>query len=317
MYSFAILTNSAWTFGSGALLGQQQKPLCLFSKELGAFHDPLPAGLPSVIGSGGIVPPAGRARLSDTRQFTVGDRDRRMKTAGGWKVGKIRNRLLASLSASDLALLTRHLHEVPIEQGQTLEDRGRTIDRVYFPQTGMISLIVTMAEDDALEVGTVGHEGAIGMTAGLGSGISFIQALVQVSGAALCVSASGFQAVASQSPRIRAMIARYAEVLLGQVQQTAACNGLHDASSRVSRWLLQTGDKTDSDVIPFTHEFLGRMLGVQRTTVSQVIGELQAAGLVSTQRGQIRIVNRAGLSKEACECYEIVRRHIDRLFSKP
>ncbi len=227
-----------------------------------------------------------------------------MRTGGEWKVGKIRNRLLASLSASDLALLGRHLHEVPIEQGQTLEERGRTIDRVYFPQTGMISLIVTMAEDSALAVGTVGREGAIGMAAGLGSRISFIQALVQVSGIALCVSASRFQAAAGQSARIRTMIARYGEVLLGQVQQTAACNGLHDASSRVSRWLL-------------THEFLGRMIGVQRTTISQVIGKLQAAGLVSTQRGQIHIVNRTGLKKEACECYEIVRRHIDRLFSKP
>jgi CRP-like cAMP-binding protein len=240
-----------------------------------------------------------------------------MQTGGGCKVGKIRNRLLASLSASDLALLGRHLREVPIEQGQTLEERGRAIDRVYFPQTGMISLIVTMTEDDALEVATVGYEGAIGMAAGLGSRISFIQALVQVSGSALCVSASRFQAAAGLSPRIRAMIARYGEVLLGQVQQTAACNGLHDTSSRVSRWLLQTGDKTDSDVIPFTHEFLGRMLGVQRTTISQVIGELHAAGLVSARRGQIHIVNRAGLKKEACECYEIVRRHIDRLFSKP
>jgi CRP-like cAMP-binding protein len=240
-----------------------------------------------------------------------------MRAGGRRQVGKIRNRLLASLSASDLTLLARHLLEVPIEQGQTLEDRGRAIDRVYFPQTGMISLIVTMAEDSALEVGTVGYEGAIGMTAGLGSRISFTQALVQVSGTALCVSASRFHAAANQSPRIRAMIARYAEVLLGQVQQTAACNGLHDVSSRLSRWLLQTGDKTDSDVIPFTHEFLGQMLGVQRTTVSQVIGQLQAAGLVSSRRGRIHIVDRAGLRKEACECYEIVRKHIDRLFSKP
>ena len=113
------------------------------------------------------------------------------------------------------------------------------------------------------------------------------------------------------------MIAKYGEVLLGQVQQTAACNGLHDASSRVCRWLLQTSDRTDSDVIPFTQEFLGQMLGVQRTTVSQVMARLQAAGLLDTRRGEIHIVNRAGLKKQACECYEIVRRHVDRLFAKP
>ena len=227
---------------------------------------------------------------------------------------KIRNRLLVSLPASDLSLLGRHLREVAIEQGQTLEDRGQAVDRVYFPQTGLISLIVTTAEDRALEVGMVGHEGAIGMPAGLGSRISFVQALVQVSGTALCISPSRFQTAATHSPRIRAMIARYSEVLLGQIQQTAACNGLHDASSRVSRWLLQTSDKIESNVVPFTQEFLGQMLGVQRTTISQAVGRLQAAGLVDTQRGEIHIVDRAGLKKEACECYEIVKRHVDRLF---
>ena len=227
---------------------------------------------------------------------------------------KVRNRLLASLPPSDLSLVGRHLREVPMEQGQTLEDRGQAVDRVYFPQTGLISLIVTMPEDRALEVGMVGPEGAIGMTAGLGSRISFVQALVQVSGTALCISPSRFQSAATHSPRIRAMIARYGEVLLGQVEQTAACNGLHDASSRVCRWLLQTSDKIESDVIPFTQEFLGQMLGVQRTTISQVVGRLQAAALIDTKRGEIHIVDRAGLKKEACECYDIMRRHIDRLF---
>ncbi len=229
------------------------------------------------------------------------------------KVEKIRNRLLASLPASDLSLLRRHLREIPIEQGQTLEERGQPVDRVYFPQTGMISLIVAMAEDSALEVGTVGHEGAIGMTAGLGSRISSIRALVQVSGTALCIPISKFRAAASRSPRIREMTVTYGELLLIQVQQTAACNGLHDASSRVCRWLLQTSDITDSDLIPFTQEFLGQMLGVQRTTISEVVGKLHAAGFISTQYGQIRIIDRAGLEREVCECYEIVRKHAERL----
>src|SRR5205823_1744944 len=186
----------------------------------------------------------------------------------------------------------------------------QTVDRVYFPESGLISLIVAMAEDAALEVGVVGHEGAIGIVAGLGSRISFIRALVQVSGTALCIPLSRFQSAASRSPRIRAMIAKYGELTIGQIQQTAACNGLHDVSSRVCRWLLQTSDRTDSDTIPFTQGFLGEMLGVQRTTVSQVMARLQAAGLLDTRRGEIHIVNRAGLKKQACECYEIVRRHV-------
>jgi len=229
-------------------------------------------------------------------------------------VDKIRNRLLASLAKPDLSLLIRHLRQVPIEQGQTLEDPSETVDRVYFPQSGLISLIVSMAEDAALEVGIVGNEGAIGMTAGLGSRISFIRALVQVSGTALCIPLSRFHDAASRSPRIRAMIARYGELVLGQIQQTAACNGLHGVSSRLCRWLLQTSDRTESETIPFTQQFLGEMLGAQRTTISGAIGDLHAAGLINSHRGRIHIVNRAGLKKEACECYEIIQKHIDRLF---
>src|SRR5262245_7527284 len=122
---------------------------------------------------------------------------------------KIRNRLLASLPASDLSLLCRHLREIPIEQGQMLEERGQPVDRVHFVQTGIISLIVAMAEDSALEVGTVGYEGAIGMAAGLGSGISSIRALVQVSGTALCMPISRFRTAANRSPRIREMTVTY------------------------------------------------------------------------------------------------------------
>jgi CRP-like cAMP-binding protein len=228
----------------------------------------------------------------------------------------IRNHLLASLPASELSLLRRHLREIPMEQGQILEERGEPIDRVHFPQAGMISLIVATGEDSAIEVGTVGHEGAIGMAAGLGSRISSIRALVQVPGTALCISVSRFRAATGRSPRLRQMTVTYGELLLIKAQQTAACNGLHDASSRICRWLLQTSDKTESDVIPFTQEFLGQMLGVQRTTVSEAVSRLNEVGLVDTRYGQIRIVDRPGLEREACECYGVVRRHVDRLLGR-
>jgi CRP-like cAMP-binding protein len=226
---------------------------------------------------------------------------------------EFRNRLLASLPAEDMALLRRHLREVPVEQGEMLEEPGRSVEVVYFPQTGMISLIVQMPEDSAVEVGTVGSEGAVGMAVGLGSRISFISALVQVSGIALCIPAAPFRAAVEQSPRIRDMVVRYSEVQLGQIQQTAACNALHDVSGRLCRWLLQTSDKTGSDTIPFTHEFLGNMLGVRRATISQVAAKFQADGLISTHRGQITLLKREDLKKKACPCYEIVRKHIDRL----
>jgi DNA-binding transcriptional regulator YhcF (GntR family) len=206
---------------------------------------------------------------------------------------EFRNRLLASLQGEDMALLRRHLREVAIEQGQMLEEPGRSVEAVYFPQSG--------------------SEGAIGLAVGLGSRISFICALVQVSGVALSIPASPFRAAVDQSARLRDLVVRYSELQLGQIQQTAACNALHDVASRLSRWLLQTSDKTGSDTIPFTHEFLGRMLGVRRATISQVASRFQADGLIETHRGQISLIKRDELRKRACPCYEIVRKHIDRL----
>ena len=151
-----------------------------------------------------------------------------------------------------------------------LEDRGERVDAVHFPQTGMISLIVEMPEDGSVEVGTVGREGGIGLTVGLGSKVATVSALVQVSGASLCIPASRFRSLAAQGQQIRDMSIRYAELQAGQIQQTAACNALHDIPSRLSRWLLQTADKIEGNTIPFTREFLAKMLGVQRGTISSL-----------------------------------------------
>jgi CRP-like cAMP-binding protein len=180
-------------------------------------------------------------------------------------VAKNRNRLLSSLKQDDFSLLSRYLREVPIEQGMLLEDRGERVDAVHFPQTGMISLIVEMPED-----GSVGREGGIGLTVGLGSKVATVSALVQVSGASLCIPASRFRSLAAQGQQIRDMSIRYAELQAGQIQQTAACNALHDIPSRLSRWLLQTADKIEGNTIPFTREFLAKMLGVQRGTISSL-----------------------------------------------
>src|SRR5579872_732772 len=169
-----------------------------------------------------------------------------------------------------MALLRRHLRVVAIEQGELLEERGRRAEAVYFPQSGMVSLIVEMPEDQTVEVGVVGTESAIGITAGLGSRVASVSALVQVTGTSLCISASNFRTVAAQSQSIRDLIVRFHEMQLGQIQQTAACNALHDVGSRLSRWLLQTSDRIESNTIPFTREFLAKMLGVRRGTVSAV-----------------------------------------------
>jgi CRP-like cAMP-binding protein len=226
---------------------------------------------------------------------------------------KNRNRLLALLKGESLSLLSRHWREVQITQGEMLETRGERLDAVHFPQTGMISLIVTIPEDRSVEVGTVGSEGAIGIAAGLGSRVSSVNALVQVSGTSFCIPASRFRAAASQSQHVRDLIVKYVELQMGQIEQTAACNALHEVPARLSRWLLQTSDKIEGDTIPFTQEFLSKMLGVQRGTISEIAVRFEAAKLIETHRGQIQILDRKGLTKEACSCYGFVRKHIDRL----
>jgi CRP-like cAMP-binding protein len=225
-----------------------------------------------------------------------------------------RNRLLASLKSADFSLLGRYLREVSIEQGHILEERGERVDAVHFPQTGMVSLIVEMPEDHSVEVGTVGSEGAVGLTAGLGSRIASVSALVQVSGTSLCIPASRFRTAAAQSQNIQDMIIRYAELQMAQIEQTAACNALHDIASRVSRWLLQTSDTIEDDTIPFTREFLAKMLGVHRGTISLVAARFEAAGFIRTHRGRIELLDKKGLKNEACSCYEFMRQQIDRLF---
>jgi CRP-like cAMP-binding protein len=173
-----------------------------------------------------------------------------------------------------------------------------------------------MPEDKTVEVGMVGSEGAIGINVGLGSRIASVTALVQVSGTTFKIPAPRFRAAVSQSQNLQDMIVRYNEMQVGEIQQTAACNALHDVSSRLSRWLLQTSDRTNSDTIPFTREFLGKMLGVRRGTVSAVASGFENAGLIKTHRGEIQLLDRERLKKEACYCYNYLRKHVDRLLPK-
>lgn len=222
------------------------------------------------------------------------------------------NRLLAALRPPEMALLHPHLRDVPLVQGAMLQDKGERIDRVFFPQSGMISLLAVMQPGNAIETATVGREGAVGAMSGLGPRHAFTRAVVQMPGLASQISTGRFQAIVAQSAAIRDIVVNYNEVLLAQVQQSAACNALHDAEARFCRWLLQSCDRSDSDIVPITQEFLAQMLGVRRTTVTLVAQSLQDAGMLRYRRGRIEIIDRAALEARACECYEVVRRETDQ-----
>ena len=222
------------------------------------------------------------------------------------------NRLLDSLPPGEAALLKPQLKTVKMVQGTLLQEPGDQINYVYFPHSGMISLLAVMKQGNSVEVATVGREGALGGMSGFGPRHAFTRGIVQVSGEASRVATTHFQEAMKKSVTLRETIVRYNEGLLAQVQQTAACNALHDLEQRLCRWMLQTLDRSESDMITLTHEFLSQMLAVRRTTVTLVARSLQDAGAIEYRRGKIRVVDRRKLEKRACECYKVVSQQIDR-----
>jgi CRP-like cAMP-binding protein len=218
-----------------------------------------------------------------------------------------RNRLLAALSSTDRSLLEPHFTEMSFKTGALLQEAGQPIEQVYFPHEGMISLLAIMTDGRAIETATVGREGAVGAMSGFGTRLGFTRAVVQAPIVVSRISSREFRNAIQASASLRNLMVAYNEVLLAQVQQTAACNALHAMEARLARWLLQTRDRTDSDTLPLTQEFLSEMLGVQRTTVNLVIKQLEQAGVILHRRGLIEIGDRKGLEEMACECYAIVR----------
>ncbi|MDI1346298.1 MAG: Crp/Fnr family transcriptional regulator [Pseudolabrys sp.] len=224
----------------------------------------------------------------------------------------VSNRLLDSLPSGDVALLKPQLKTIAMVQGDLLQEQGEHIDHIYFPHSGMISLLAVMKQGNSVEIATVGREGAIGAMAGFGPRHAFTRAIVQVDCAASRIATGHFQDVMKKSAGLRETVARFNEGLLAQVQQTAACNALHDLEQRLCRWLLQTQDRAESDMITLTHEILSQMLAVRRTTVTLVARSLQKAGAIEYRRGKIRIVDRRKLEKRACECYKVVSEQIEK-----
>jgi CRP-like cAMP-binding protein len=224
------------------------------------------------------------------------------------------NRFLAILPPRDFSLLAPHLRTVTLERGAMLHEAGAEIERVYFPHSGMVSLVTVMQSGTTVETATIGRAGVIGANTGLGAKQGVARAIVQLPGTAACLSASHFQAAANQSQAIRDLLVRYNDVLLAEVQQSVACNALHPLEARLCRWLLQAHDCMDGNAIPLTQEFLGQVLGVRRTTVTIAARLLQSAGLIRYRRGLIQIVDRPQLEELSCECYAAVRGYTDMIF---
>jgi CRP-like cAMP-binding protein len=218
------------------------------------------------------------------------------------------NRLLASLSPTDRAILEPAMTTVLLARDDVLCEPGEDVTHTYFPGPGVVaSLVVAMADGRAVEAVTIGREGAIGGIVSAGSKPAFARAVVQIGGTALRMETAALESAKERSSAIRDLFSRYADTLLAQTMQSVACNALHAIDARLCRWLLTTHDRVDSDEIALTQEYLAEMLGVQRTTVSGVARVLQERGMISYSRGRMVILDRAGIEQCACECYRDVQ----------
>jgi CRP-like cAMP-binding protein len=217
------------------------------------------------------------------------------------------NGVLANLPRASYQKLLGGLAPVSLVFGEVLYEPGGSIRDVYFPSNSVVSLLTIVNGHSALEVGLVGKEGMVGIPLALGVGISPVRALVQGAGAAMRMSAARFRKAFDASPPLRRELLRYTHALMAQITQTAACNRFHVVEARLARWLLMTRDRLGTGEFRLTHDFLSHMLGVRRVGVTEAASALQRQGLIEYTRGNILILNNAGLEAAACECYELVR----------
>lgn len=226
------------------------------------------------------------------------------------------NHLLDLLPPSERADVLPRLVPAPITGGEKLQDDLQPATRVFFPVSGMISLMATLADGVAIETATVGNEGMVGSSIVLGTITAEGRAVGQISGSMLTMSADHFRGIVAQGGKMQELVHAYLLALLSQISQSVACNGHHQLEERLARWLLQSQDRAGSDSFVLTQEFLSHMLGVRRPSVSVAAAALQEAGIIRYRRGNVEILDRAALEEASCECYRRVTEAYDRLVNR-
>ena len=220
------------------------------------------------------------------------------------------NHLLAMLPREDIHLLLPHLQPVDLKQRQILYNVGDSYNYIYFIESAVISVLTVTEDGSSIEVGMIGKEGITPIGGLLSDDPSQQNVTVQLAGTAYRLSTANCKAAFEASPTIRKAILQFTNAFLNLSAQNAACNRLHSVEQRVARWLLMSSDRFESDILPLTQEYIASMLGVRRVGVTEAAGELQRAGLIRYNHGNITILDRDGMEKIACECYCV---HFDQL----
>jgi CRP-like cAMP-binding protein len=213
------------------------------------------------------------------------------------------NKLIAALPRRSQDSILASCDQVDLRFAAVLCDEGEPVQRVYFPEDSVISLVTTLADGPRLEVGIIGNEGMLGTSVLLGVNVSPQRAIVQGSGTALSMGAAAFRRHCERDSDLRTVMNRYVHVLLEQLSQTAACAAFHPVESRLARWLLMTRQRVGGDRFSLTHEFLAYMLGVRRAGVTHAARSLHERELIDYRRGAITILDPSGLQKVSCPCY--------------
>jgi len=221
------------------------------------------------------------------------------------------NRLLAAIPKTEFKILSAKMETVPLVFGKPIYEAGAAIKRIYFPESGIISLLSAVDKDSTLEVGIVGSEGLTGVSVFLGVDVSPNRALVQGAGSARTMTPRDFLAACKSSEKLSQAVRRFIHTLLTQISQSAVCNRYHVIEDRLSRWLLMTHDRMRSDEFQITQEFLSNMLGVRREAVNKAAGDLQRRGLISYKRGHLTVIDRPALEAAACPCYKLIKQDYD------
>ena len=225
-----------------------------------------------------------------------------------------KNSILRALTPDDHARVMEHATVVPLRLRQDLIEAGEPIRYVWFPQSGMLSIVNDMEDEKTtIEVGVIGREGVAGLTLFHGEKTQPCRILVQVAGEAKRMPAEAFEELAREIPALTDILHRYTLALMNQGSQQVACNRLHSLEQRCAKWLLTTHDHLDHQELPLTQEFLAIMLGVRRPGVTVAAQSLQDAGLIRYRRGRIAVTDRLGLESVACECYRRIREDYERL----
>ncbi|MDY6925068.1 MAG: Crp/Fnr family transcriptional regulator [Pseudomonadota bacterium] len=217
------------------------------------------------------------------------------------------NLWIAGLDAADRKRIEPHLNERPFSQGQMLYDAGQSVDEVWFPMSGVVSLMTIIDEDRMIETAAIGREGLVGVTCGPTNARAASRAIAQVDGVSACCPSDVFADALSRSEPMRIALAKFTESLFAQVQQAAACNAQHRLDERLARWLLTIHDRADSDRFALTQMDIAGMLGVRRATVSEVGSVLEDKGVIRRGRGWVEVLDRKALENASCGCYALMR----------